>query len=66
VASKLLNKKLTALYQCLQKPHADAQKKRRAGKVSVEGGLKELLADDDPRKPEDPIVEYVCSASMMA
>jgi hypothetical protein len=25
-----------------------------------------VLDDDDPRRPEDPIVECVCSASMMA
>jgi len=34
--------------------------------VPVEGGLKELLEDNDPKKPKDPIVEYVYSASMMA
>ena len=56
------------VYQCFQKAHTvpDAKKRRRAEKVSVEGGLKELLDDDDRRKFEIPVVEYVCTFLLMA
>ncbi len=56
------------MYQCFQKTHTvpDAKKRRRTEKVLVEGGLKELLDDDDPRKLEMPVVEYARSAMSMA
>jgi hypothetical protein len=56
------------VYQCFQKTHTvpDAKKRRRAEKASVEGGLKEVLDDDDPRKLEMPVVEYARSALLMA
>jgi hypothetical protein len=34
--------------------------------VLVEGGLREVLDDDDPRRPEMPVVEYARSAFLMA
>ena len=34
--------------------------------MSVEGGLREVLDDDDPRKFEMPVVEYTRSALLMA
>lgn len=58
----------TAVYRCFQETHAvpATQKRRRGEKVSVEGGLKEVLDDDDPRRPERPIVEYVRPALLMS
>ena len=47
---------------------SDAKKKRRRRHVEelpYKGGLIEVLANDDSRKPEWPIVEYVCSASVI-
>jgi hypothetical protein len=44
----------------------DTQRRRRGEKVQVEGRLREVLDDDDPRKPERPIIEYVRSALSMA
>jgi hypothetical protein len=69
VTLKLLNRKLTTVYQCFQKTHTvpDAKERRRAERASVEGGLKEVLDDDDdPRKLEIPVVEYARSALLMA
>ena len=67
MALKLLNGKLTTVYQYFQKAHTvpDAKKKRRTEKVSVEGGLREVLDDDDPRKFEVPVVEYARSALLI-
>jgi hypothetical protein len=47
---------------------SDAKKRRRCHRVKEfpKGGLIEVLADDDPRKPEWPIVEYICSASIIS
>jgi hypothetical protein len=47
---------------------SDATKRRRRRRVKelpYKGGLIEVLADDDPRKPEWPVVEYVRSASVL-
>jgi hypothetical protein len=53
------------MYKCLQKAH-DAKKRRRVEKLPVKGSLIEVLADDNPRKSERPIAEYVCSASIIS
>ena len=34
--------------------------------LPVQGHLIEVLAEDDPRKPKSPIVEYVCTASIIS
>lgn len=35
-------------------------------KVPVQGHLEEVLPEDDLRRPKNPIVEYVCSASILS
>jgi len=69
MVSKILIKKLTTVYQCLQRSQAsdasDVKKRRRVEELPSKGGLIEVLADGDPRKSQKPVVEYVCSASIL-